>query len=113
MNLEKTAVIVIILAGIGLIITAFIGSPVQVQIASGLVGLGFVCLGYIQMKQARDTRQNAEKHQQIMEKLEKIEQQLEKVEQPKGGVAVADILGAGLKYYAEHMAHPKEEEEDD
>ena len=111
MNLEKTAVIVIIVAGVVLIATAFISSPVQIQIASGLVGLGFICLGIIQVKNARYAKQNEENHRQIMEKLEEIKQELEKKEQPRGGVAIADILGAGLKYYTEHMSQPKGEEE--
>ena len=48
-----------------------------------------------------------------MEKLEEIEQEMGKLEQPKGGVAIADILGAGLKYYAENLSQPKEEEKKD
>ena len=49
-----------------------------------------------------------------MEKLEKIEQELEKQKEaePKNrGVAVADFLGAGLKYYSEHMT--KKENQND
>ena len=60
MNLMKLIVIVIILVGLGLIITAFIDAPLQLQIASALVGLGFICLGLMQVKRARDIKQNKE-----------------------------------------------------
>jgi hypothetical protein len=112
MNIEKLAVIIIILAGTGLIITAFFDSPVQLQIISALVGAGLICLGLMQLKHARDTRQNEERFGQIIDKLEIIEKELEKIEQPKGGgVAIADVLASGLKYYTKHMSPPKEEEE--
>ena len=112
MNLKKPIAAVMALSGLALIVMSFINPPSLLQIAGALVGLGFICLGVLQVKGAPDSRPDEERYQQIMSKLEKIEKELEKVEQPRGtGVVIADVLASGLKYYAEHMSPPKEEEE--
>ena len=114
MNLMKTVIIVIILVGLGLIITAFLDSPWQLQIVAALVGLGFVCLGLMQIRRLQDNRRNEEKYEQILSKIDEIKQELEKMEPPKRtGVAIADVISSGLKYYAERMAKPKKEDEND
>ena len=114
MNLIKTITIIIILIGLGLIITAFIDSSLQMQIALVLGGIGFICLGLMQVKRIRDGQRDEERFEQIMTGLEQIRQALEKEEQPKGkGIAIADVITSGLKYYAEHLTKPKQEEEND
>ena len=111
---------IVILIGFGIIAAALLNQPRELLIAMILAGLAFVFSGYIQIAQAYDNnkkdKQNEGKHQQIMEKLEKMEQALEKAEEEKSkgsGVAIADILGAGIKYYTEHLSQPKEEEKQD
>jgi len=114
MNLIKPIIIVIILVGIGLIITAFIDSPLQLRIVSALVGLGFICLGLMQVKRVHDKKRDEERFEQIMRNLEEIKQALQKEDESKGkGVVIADVIASGLKYYAEHMTKPKKEEEND
>ena len=114
MNLMKPIVIVIILVGLGLIITAFIDSPLQLQIASALVGLGFICLGLMQVKRDQDRKRNEERFDQLMSKLDQIQQEIQKEDESKGkGVVIADVIASGLKYYAEHMTKLKKEEEND
>jgi len=114
MNLIKPIIIVIILVGIGLIITAFIDSPLQLRIVSALVGLGFICLGLMQVKRAQDKKRDEERFEQIMRNLEEIKQALQKEDESKGkGVVIADVISAGLKYYTEHMTKPNKEEEND
>ncbi len=114
MSLTKSIAIVITLIGLGLIISAFIDPPLQLQIALALVGLGFICLGLIQLKRARERKQDEERFEQIMAKLEQIQQELKKEDESKGkGVVIADVISSGLKYYAEHMTKPKKEEEND
>jgi hypothetical protein len=115
MNLAKLAVIVIILAGIGLIITAFIDSPVQLPVASALVGVGFICLGLLQVRNFRDKKLEQEGFKQIMAKIEQIEKEFKgKAEKSKGtGVVIADIINSGLKYYTEHLSGSKEGEKND
>ena len=108
--------VIIILIGFVIILIAF-GQPRELQVAIGLAGLAFIASGYIQIAQAHDNNkkdaQNEEKHRQIMEKLDKIEEKLEKIEPPQNtGVAIADVISSGLKYYAEHMTKPKEEDND-
>jgi len=112
MSLRKSIAIVITLIGLGLIISAFIDSPLQLQIAAALVGIGFICLGLMQLKQDNDRKRNEEKFNQIIAKLDEIQQELEKEDESKGkGVVIADVIASGLKYYAEHMTKPKKEEE--
>jgi H+/gluconate symporter-like permease len=102
--------------GIAILLISFFSPNWQLQAALFIASIGIICTGVILWGQVEDRKQEAAKLQQIMEKLEKIEQELEKAEQEKSkgsGVAIADILGAGIKYYTEHMAQPKEEEEKD
>jgi hypothetical protein len=114
MNITKYLAIIIILVGIGIIVAAYVGSMPQLQVAVTLAGIGFICLGIIQWQRERDRKQNEIKHEQIMAKLDEIKQELEKKEEPKGtGVAIADVIGAGLKYYSEHMKKSEEEDKDD
>jgi flagellar biosynthesis component FlhA len=111
MNITKYLAIVIILAGIGIIVAAYVGSMPELQIAVTLVGLGFICLGLIQWKRERDKKQSEIKHQEIMAKLDEIKQELEKKGEPRGtGVAIADVISSGLKYYSEYMTKPDKEE---
>ncbi len=113
MNSIKWIAVIIILVGIGIIVSAFVGSMPQLQIAIVLVGLGFICLGLLQIKRDNDRKREQEKHEQIMAKLDEIKQELEKKEESKGtGVAIADVISSGLKYYSEYMKKPDKEEED-
>jgi len=112
--------IAIFIMVIGLVIAgiAFISDVLELQIALGLAGVGFVSTALVLFVQVQDKKSAArleeEKHRQIMEKLEKIEKELERAEQPKqGGVAIADVISSGLKYYAQHLTKPKKEDEND
>ena len=101
---------VIILSGLGIIILAFMNSPLQLQIAMGFIGLGFVSLGLVQVKRIHDGKEEKERLEQIMTKLNQIQQELQKKQQPeRGGTFIADILGSGLKYYADKIKDVKSE----
>ena len=103
--------IVMIVIGLGMIVLAFINSPIQMQIALGLTGLGFISLGLVQIKRAQNENRDEERFNQIMNKLDEIQQELKKEEKPEGkGIAIADVITSGLKYYAEHMTKQKKEE---
>ena len=100
-----------ILIGFGTIILSFINSPLQLQIAMGLIGLGFISLGMVQIKRQQDEKRNKERFVEIIAKLDEIQQELKKQEQPKGsGVVIADVISSGLKYYTEHMTKQQKEE---
>ena len=102
---------ILIVIGICAIILAFFNSPVQLQITLGLAGLGFMCLGLLQFKKAHERLEIVENLQRIYTKLDEIKQELEKEEKPAGtGVAIADIISSGLKYYSEHMNKNRDEE---
>ena len=101
---------VIILSGLGIIILAFMNSPWQLQIVMGLIGLGFIFLGLVQVKRVQDGKGDKERFEQIMTRLNQIQQELQKEKQPeRGGTVIADILTSGLKYYADKIKNEKSE----
>jgi len=106
--------IVMMLVGLGMVVMAFLNSPIQLQIALGLIGLGFITLGLVQVKRGQDRKTNEDRVDIIMAKLDEIQQELKKKEQPKGtGVAIADAISSGLKYYSEYMTKKKKEEDNE
>lgn len=103
--------IVMMLIGLGMVVMAFINSPLQLQIAMWIIGLGFFSLGLVQIKRAQSAKAEEERFNKIIAKLDEIQQELKKEEQPKGaGVAIADVITFGLKYYADQITKSKKEE---
>ncbi len=102
---------VLILIGFTTIILAVFNSPWQLQIALGLIGLGFIALGLVYVKRAKNENIDEQRFNQIIARLEEIQEEIKKEERPKGtGVVVADVITAGLKYYAEQMNKQNKEE---
>ena len=105
---------VMIVIGLGIIILAFMNSPIQLQIALGLLGLGFITLGLVQVKRGQDRKINEERFDLIVTKLDEIQQELKKDEQNKGtGVVIADVLSSGLKYYSDYLTKQKGQEDNE
>ena len=105
---------VMIVIGLGIIILAFMNSPIQLQIALGLIGPGFITLGLVQVKRGQDRKKNEERFDIIVARLDEIQQELKKEDQPKEtGVAIADVLSTGLKYYSEYLTKQKKEEDNE
>ena len=105
---------VMIAIGLGIIILAFINSPIQLQIVLGLIGLGFITFGLVQVKRGQDRKINEERFDILVVRLDEIQQELKKEDQSKGtGVAIADVITSGLKYYADQIAQSKEEEDNE
>jgi hypothetical protein len=101
----------LVIIGVGAIVLAFFVSPLQEQIAIGLVGLGFISLCLVQMKRARDSRAYTEELERINTKLDEIKKEIEKAEKPGGtGIAIADVISSGIKYYTEHLNKDNKEE---
>ena len=101
---------VIILSGLGIIIFAFVNSPLQLQIVIGLIGLGFIFLGLVQVKRVQDGKGDKERFEQILTRLNQIQQELRKEKQTeRGGTVIADILTSSLKYYADKIKNEKSE----
>ena len=101
---------VMIVIGLGIIILAFMNSPIQFQIALGLIGLGFITLGLVQVKRGQDRKISEERLDIIVTKLDEIQQKLEKEDQPKGtGIAITDVLTSTLKYYTDQITKSKKE----
>jgi hypothetical protein len=103
--------IVMILIGLTTIILAVFNSPWQLQSALGLIGLGFITWGLVYVKRAQNENTDEQRFNQIMARLDEIQEEIKKEERPKGtGVAIADVITSGLKYYAEQMNKPNKEE---
>ncbi len=114
LNYSIPIAILIMFLGLVIVITAVITSMLELKIALALAGAAFIASGLIQLGQAKGKEQEDERFKKMMDKLEKIEKELEKVEQPKAtGVAIADVISSGLKYYTEYMTKPKKTEEND
>jgi len=100
--------IVMIVIGFGIIILAFMNSPLQLQITLGFIGLGFITLGLVQVKRKQNIKANEARFDIIVTKLDEIQQELKKEDQSKGtGVIVADILSSSLQYYTDYLTKQK------
>jgi hypothetical protein len=105
---------VMIVVGIGIIILAFMNSPLQLQIALGLIGLGLIASGLVQVKRGQDRRINEERFDIIVTKLDEIQQELKKDDQPNvTGAIIADVISSGSKSYSEYITKQKKEEDND
>jgi len=102
---------VLIVVGLGIIILAFINSPIQFQIVLGFIGLGFISIGLAQVKREQDRIIDEERFDILVNKLDEIQQELKKEDQSKGtGVAIADVITSGLKFYAEHWTKQQKDD---
>ena len=114
MSLMKSAAIATGIIGLGIIVTAFVDPPLQTRLALILVGLGLIGIGILLVKLAQSRKHDVARFGEIVTRLDKIEQELQKKEEPKNkGIAIADVISSGLKYYTQHMTKPKGEEEND
>jgi len=105
---------VMIVIGLGIIILAFMNSPIQLPIALGLLGMGFITLGLVQVKREQDRKISEERFDIIVTKLDELQQEVKKDEQNKGtGVVIADVLSSGLKYYSDYLTKQKKEEDNE
>ncbi len=111
-KLYPAGVAIIILAGVGIFVTAFLASDIQLRIALGLGGFGLLSLGLIAIKIVRDTRTAQEKLDNVLTKLDEIQQEIQKKEESgKSGIAIADIINSSMKFYSEYKSREKNEEE--
>ena len=102
---------VMTLIGFTTIILAVFNSPWQLQIALGLIWLGFITIGLVYVKRAQNENVDAQRFNQIIARLDEIQGEIKKEERPKGtGVAIADVITSGLKYYSEYMTKQEKEE---
>ena len=100
---------VLLVIGAGLIALAFLTSPVEVQTAAGLGGLGFLALALLQVKHIRDRKRDEERLERILAALGEIQEKLsEEPEKPR--TAIADVLASGLKLYADRLGKRDKEE---
>jgi membrane-bound ClpP family serine protease len=114
MRYSKYLAIFIMLLGLALIITTAFSPTAELKFAIALAGIALILSGLIQLRQAQDKNDEEERYRMLTEKLEKIEKDIASLEQTKGsGVAIADVISSGLKYYAEHIAELKKEDEND
>jgi low affinity Fe/Cu permease len=108
----KPLTIIIMLSGLGIGIAAFVDFPFQFQVFLVLVGLVFITLGILLLKQSWERKRIEEKVDALMAKIDEVLQEAKKEEPSKGtGVVIADVLSSGLKYYSEHIAGQKKKDQ--
>ena len=97
--------------GLGIIILSLINPPLQLQIALGLIGLGFISMGLLQVKRTMEDYSYEKRFNQIIAKLDEIQQELQEDKEAKNiGATIAEIISSGLKYYADKKNKPQKEE---
>ncbi|MCJ7604427.1 MAG: hypothetical protein MUO19_00120 [Dehalococcoidales bacterium] len=113
-TLYRIAAAVLLLAGIGIIILAFLNTPVELQIVLGFIGLGFIILALVPLKLAQRATEDNEKFGQLMAKLDEIKDEIQKPEEKPAhsGVAIADIINSGMKFYSDYVSKDKDKEEE-
>ena len=110
-RIYPVALAIIILAGIGIIITAVFASSTPLQIALGLGGVGLIFLGLIIVKLDHDEKQSQEKLDALLTKLDEVQQEMQKEEkQDKSGIAIADVISSSLKFYTDFKKKDEPEE---
>ena len=109
------ASMVLLLAGIAIIILAFLNSPLELQIVFGFIGLGFIVLSLVPVGLARREQNKDDKFRQLMTKLDEIKEELHQQEekQEKSGVAIADIINSGMKFYADYLNKDTDKSQED
>jgi hypothetical protein len=101
---DHILITVLTASGICIIILAFFCEPVPLQVAMVVAGLCFISLGLTGLKRIQDRNRQEENNERLMAKLDEIQQELCKEEgKSNSGIAIADVISSGLKYYAEHM----------
>jgi hypothetical protein len=87
---------------------------IEVKIALIVAAIGLFASGLIQLGRVGERQKEEERQKELLDKLNEIHQEVNAFKESKqGGVAIADVISSGLKYYAEHMAEPKKEDEND
>lgn len=110
-RIYPVAVVIVILAGIGIIVAAGFAASLPIQIALGLVGLGLIFLGIIVIRVIHEEKQSQEKLDVLLTKLDELREEMKQEEkQGKSGIAIADIISSSLKFYADYKEkeHPEE-----
>lgn len=112
-TLYRIAAAILALAGIGIIVLAFLNTPVELQIVLGFIGLGFIVLAMVPLKLSSRATKEDEKFDLLMSKLDEIKEEIHNQEekQGKGGVAIADIINSGMKFYSDYVNNDKPKEE--
>lgn len=110
-KIYPAAVVVVILAGIGIIIAAGFAAWVPVKVALALGGVGLIFLGTITIKVIHEEKRSQEKLDALLAKLDEIQQEIQQEEkQGKSGIAIADIINSSLKFYADYKEKDRSEE---
>ncbi len=102
--------VILILIGIVFFVLMFF-HPIS-ETALAVAGAGFLAAGFIQLAAYYITEQSRKNSEQLIAKLDEIKEELKKEEPKKGGVAIADVIASGMKYYSEYMKKDTEEKKE-
>jgi hypothetical protein len=97
------------LAGTALIVLAFFAVNRETQLLLGFMGFallagGVLVFAVVPLAWTRRLRAEDERYERVMAKLDEIQETLKTLEEkpPHSGVAVADLFGAGMKWYQDY-----------
>jgi hypothetical protein len=111
-KIYPAAIIIVILAGIGIIIAAGFAASLPLKIALGLGGVGLVFLGIIVIRVVHEEKHSQEKLDALLVKLDELHQEMKQEEkQGKSGIAIADVISSSLKFYADYKEKERSEED--
>lgn len=110
LRIYPIAVAIVILSGIGIIITAGFISTLPVQVAMGLGGVGLVFLGLLIFKLVHEARESQEKLDSLLKKLDELQEMYQGAKEEKSGIAIADVISSSLKFYADYQKKNSEDE---
>ena len=100
--------------GIAVFVLSFFVQNLELQIALLVAAAGLIISGIAQLVQGQEKKEDKEedekKHREIITKLVEIKEEIEKKNARGSGVVIADVIGAGLKYYSEHITKPDKEQ---
>ena len=110
-KIYPAAVVIVILAGIGIIIAAGFAASVPLKVALALGGVGLLFLGMITTKVVYEEKRSQDKLDTLLAKLDEIQQEIQQEEkQGKSGIAIADVISSSLKFYADYKEKDRSEE---
>jgi hypothetical protein len=105
------AVVIVILAGIGIIVAAGFAASLPLKIAASLGGVGLIFLGLIIIRVVYEEKRSQEKLDALLAKLDELQQEIQQEEkQGKSGIAIADVISSSLKFYADYKGKDRSEE---
>jgi hypothetical protein len=103
------AAAVLALAGVGAIAASGFVDTMGIRVGLELGGVGFLALALLAFQMGRAEERAEERHRELLARLNEVEEHLKSLEEKPQhhGVAIADLLGSGMKWYQDYLNRDK------